>query len=499
MLLQIVLVVLTPSVILGQNACIHQTSCSGCLGESPFCGWCLDPTFGGVRCNDARDLASSGCSEISVQQPHETRIVRNLPHSNRRVARPQVIESQFHKNQTVSFQISTRVPDDNSAASSVSVRVAVAADSPVSVRITVDCNSAPQTRSNRMMCRAVAPGEEVNFKVTATLNECITEPWELLVYTRIGRLRGLTKINIRSICECECEESRLLPGSTDDYCYRGGQLICGQCECNADRYGKRCECEGGANQLPNPCVPPDQNTTAPCSGRGQCVCGMCECEFTRFSAERYSGAYCECDDSACPMYHGQLCGGPGRGVCQCGTCRCELGFTGPDCSCPESIETCVSTNGMVCNGHGDCVCGRCACDPDSHYRGIRCEDCPTCPDQCHLHKDCVECMGFGIGRISREECLQRCMHSTIFMVDRVQGENDDEGTACRYTNPDGCMYEFRYQHGSGIVAVKRTMVQQNCDVVSLIKSIQPYAGLTVRPSVRSATSPVVDSFIYPFI
>ena len=47
-----------------------------------------------------------------------------------------------------------------------------------------------------------------------------------------------------------------------------------------------------------------------CSGRGECICGACQCFARRaHSAQRYTGAYCQCDDYSCPFYDMQLCAG----------------------------------------------------------------------------------------------------------------------------------------------------------------------------------------------
>ncbi|XP_060584160.1 integrin beta-like protein 1 [Ruditapes philippinarum] len=66
----------------------------------------------------------------------------------------------------------------------------------------------------------------------------------------------------------------------------------------------------------------------------------------------------------------------GHGRCSCGQCECEPGYTGEACECPTSSDSCMASNGMICNGVGNCVCGECMCDKDSYFRGPTCEECP---------------------------------------------------------------------------------------------------------------------------
>jgi protocadherin alpha len=45
------------------------------------------------------------------------------------------------------------------------------------------------------------------------------------------------------MCECDCElEPIAKPNSSE--CSHFGTSACGVCECDSNRFGKRCECDG---------------------------------------------------------------------------------------------------------------------------------------------------------------------------------------------------------------------------------------------------------------
>ena len=89
----------------------------------------------------------------------------------------------------------------------------------------------------------------------------------------------------------------------------------------------------------------------PCSGRGECVCGVCEtCDCLpgqtsdKQSCRRFTGKYCQCNPDNCPRNSLGICSS--RGKCTCDedtavhTCQCEEGYTGTECDCQISQETC---------------------------------------------------------------------------------------------------------------------------------------------------------------
>ena len=65
---------------------------------------------------------------------------------------------------------------------------------------------------------------------------------------------------------------------------------------------------------PPPPVVRSNTSTLVCEGNGQCVCGECDCfpigpDSGAANAQRYSGAYCQCNDYSCDYFDNQLCGG----------------------------------------------------------------------------------------------------------------------------------------------------------------------------------------------
>lgn len=175
----------------------------------------------------------------------------------------------------------------------------------------------------------------------------------------------------------------LEPASRD--CSGNGSLDpCGQCICDKNFFGNKCECFYSETLKWGPqntsaslalCTPDDVPDANICSGRGDCRCGYCRCNPISKSRpdERYSGQYCECDDFSCPYHNDKLCGGHGR--CVCGKCECHQNYIGEACECSTSQDMCKSSNGRICNGQGSCICGKCECDAGSMYSGPTCEDC----------------------------------------------------------------------------------------------------------------------------
>ena len=63
-------------------------------------------------------------------------------------------------------------------------------------------------------------------------------------------------------------------------CSGHGTYMCGICQCAADFFGRRCECDADNlsfhGDLEAGCRP-DNTTTTLCNNRGDCICGKCEC------------------------------------------------------------------------------------------------------------------------------------------------------------------------------------------------------------------------------
>lgn len=73
----------------------------------------------------------------------------------------------------------------------------------------------------------------------------------------------------------------------------------------------------------------------------------------------------------------------GNGECNCGKCECKPGWTGNNCACKNTTDTCYAPNGNgeICSGNGECVCGECQCftmKDGGTYSGKYCDKCPVC-------------------------------------------------------------------------------------------------------------------------
>ena len=195
---------------------------------------------------------------------------------------------------------------------------------------------------------------------------------------------------------------------------------------------------------------PDNTTLTDCSGRGQCVCGVCECDKRTNLEEIISGKYCECDNFSCERYQGLLCGGPERGTCECGRCRCNPGWTGDDCTCRSSNDTCIPPGGgEICSGHGTCICGACKSEEtvENRYSGQYCDKCPTCPGRCQEFKDCVQCQIFKTGPMgdNPDLCAANCsIVATPIDVETLEADLDKGDHICTFYDENDCKFEFIY-------------------------------------------------------
>ncbi|XP_071949436.1 integrin beta-PS-like isoform X1 [Antedon mediterranea] len=157
--------------------------------------------------------------------------------------------------------------------------------------------------------------------------------------------------------------------------------------------------------------------------------------------EKITGKFCNCDNFSGRRDSADLiCGGPSKGTCVCGQCECKPGYSGPDCSCPTSIENCLASTGKECNDAGHCECGVCMCNATLVYDGPNCEDCDTCPAKCDRNRDCVQCLAYGTG-ISEEKC-QECPQRIILVEEEELIVNGTD--PCTYKDELGCLFSFNF-------------------------------------------------------
>ncbi|XP_055344512.1 integrin beta-PS-like [Paramacrobiotus metropolitanus] len=327
-------------------------------------------------------------------------------------------------------------------------------------------------RKRTNVCSGLRVGSEVRWEIVVEVIKCPAGPPPHRIPFKI-RPVGLDDellVDLEVICGCDCEQPEYaLYNSTK--CSGKGTFECGICRCPPGTFGRFCECTSDSIQEENElfgCMAP--NTTIVCSGRGNCVCGECVC-FPRDDGHSVYGKYCECDDFDCPHFNGLPCGGPTHGHCDCKFCICKPGWTGPNCGCSTDNSTCISKNGLECNGHGHCDCGHCVCDVDpvtntQLFYGPTCENCPTCPGMCHTLKPCAQCQAFGTGELEDEEdgsrCLKNCTLFNATHVDAVHKDMPGE-EICQFRDErDFCTFFFSYYDhpdtGKLVVEVQKTKV-----------------------------------------
>ncbi|XP_030630848.1 integrin beta-1-like [Chanos chanos] len=291
-------------------------------------------------------------------------------------------------------------------------------------------------------CSNISIGDQIVFKVTVLAPACVSGTGRSRLVIRPQGYTEEVEVELSTLCECPCQ-SHSIPESP--VCSDGnGTLECGACRCKEGRAGTFCECHSDFfSQLSKRDLCRRDNFSEVCSGHGECVCGKCMCGKSPKNIEHiYYGRYCECDNFRCDQYQGQICGG--RGNCECGVCQCFPGFTGSRCECSLAIEPCVSENGLVCAGRGVCECGICIC-ADKRYHGPTCSICPSCPNTCTQHRQCVLCRVFN-QELSEEQCERECGHINITLLQESrqlpQGLNLQQ---CKERDADHCWVHFTYQ------------------------------------------------------
>ncbi|KAJ7384198.1 Integrin beta-1 [Desmophyllum pertusum] len=258
---------------------------------------------------------------------------------------------------------------------------------------------------------------------------------------------GNVDINLDFICSCQCEKDENTEDSSSD-CSGNGTLTCGQCKCDKDWAGRKCQCPEESKLAPSKCIRDNSTDAEMCSGLGTCLCGDCQCKKTGLRpGEIINGKYCECSNMDCPSDPDTdlICGGPDHGQCLCGNCSCSGNWTGPSCSCTKHTEGCMK-DGVLCNGFGTCECGNCVCNASTVYRGKYCDECPSCAGKCSLNKDCVQCLVFKSGVISSGDCKTRCKDFKINEVDELAPEM---GERCTFKDDDDCSFSFSYKENPG--------------------------------------------------
>ncbi|XP_022083289.1 integrin beta-1-like [Acanthaster planci] len=344
---------------------------------------------------------------------------------------------------------------DNYATITSRVEIVDNAPENLAVRYVSRClNEAP--RPDSRVCTGLRLGETVSFDVSVEATGCPETEIQKFSIRPIGFDESV-EIIVEVACNCECEAFGI-PNS--EYCTNGnGTLSCGQCACNAGRYGKLCECSGmedagtffrDKNENTASCrANANATSSVVCSGRGECICGECVCFERQNANEIISGRHCECDNFSCERHNSELCGGLDRGECVCdekrrrSACKCRPGYVGNACGCSTSTTACLASNGLICNGRGRCNCNECTCD--SPFQGDTCEVCKTCIGKCSSYRPCVECQVYGVD-ISPAEC-SKC---NVAVVIEKELPTVNGSSPCVFPVPEGSnncslTYSFVYE------------------------------------------------------
>lgn len=252
-------------------------------------------------------------------------------------------------------------------------------------------------------------GQEVTFRVSVTLESCtdaLRDGGEIPLTVRVPGF-GSTIINLRGVCNCDCEEDTSESIPNDEACSSNGTLVCGLCVCNEGRFGTTCQC---TEQI-NPC--PVFNGME-CAGRGTCDdCNECVCNQQPGSESFFFGSDCRCDNTSCV----NNCGGPERGVCDCDSLMCTcliaepvgLPFFGESCQCDPNLCFNEAFPDVQCQNVGDgpdgtCACNRCDCPPGHDSINGTCV-----PRPCVANRPCARCTA-GLMSGTRTSCadLEGC-------------------------------------------------------------------------------------------
>ncbi|XP_046961775.1 integrin beta pat-3-like [Vanessa cardui] len=261
------------------------------------------------------------------------------------------------------------------------------------------------------------------------------------------------KIEVDIYCQCDCEK----PGrgiDNSDMCNNAGTYQCGICNCDSDRYGSTCQCNGISTDDEDQCK--KNNQTLPCSGRGTCSCGKCDPCLSGFS-----GPYCEYDDTACPSPEGLLCAD--HGICKYGQCQCSPNWIGEDCRCPINNESCKAPYSKeVCSGNGECSCGKCECKVCS---GQFCDDCEEV-----AMKRCKELEDFAYCNFNenKKDCDLKFnqTNTEVTLVNKTEINSPDWYMAkywCRKVLEDEQIFVFKYYYSTSSNSKLHLIIQNELE------------------------------------
>ncbi|GMT32289.1 hypothetical protein PFISCL1PPCAC_23586 [Pristionchus fissidentatus] len=350
-----------------EDECMVATSCGQCIQKGPSCAWCMDPASPlSSRCQKKTNLEASGkCMKENIYQPvtgsesppTSFRIGDKGHHNTTVMMEPQIVTMKVKMGEPMKAQFKYKHVRPAADPSAINVQLQHSElPSDFQVKFFIMCKG---KRMETKRCDDVPDGELMDIEVEVTLKDCAKVTGTQTFSLGVIGYRGVAGIYINPLCGCECEIVRFHEKASH-FCSGTGNLICGQCQCDKEKGGNKCECPLAQYGVKNYKELEDKCREKPgspiCGGNGKCNCGKCQCDSIQVS-----GDFCSCDNTSCPV------GGPdarqcsGRGMCKCGKCECEEGFERDDCSCETSKDKCIE-NGKECGGNGHCECGKCVCN-----------------------------------------------------------------------------------------------------------------------------------------
>lgn len=130
----------------------------------------------------------------------------------------------------------------------------------------------------------------------------------------------------------------------------------------------------------------------------------------------------------------------GHGSCHNnGQCICNDNYSGSDCSCFESVESCTR-NGKICSENGKCKCDRCECEEG--HSGQWCQICDFCNKFCEEYKSSV-------GEIFQKKLKNLVRKGNTVLVETVKNLPEEERSCVeRYTSDNGENCEIYFKISS---------------------------------------------------
>ncbi|CAI2355547.1 unnamed protein product [Caenorhabditis sp. 36 PRJEB53466] len=302
-----------------------QQSCGQCIKAHADCAWCIDPHSTLIdRCQLRTKFTNETCTPHLIYSPQiaQTKVQQNLPletkqHDGKTFVRlqPQAVSVRLMPghSSTVSFKYLHQTDPKRRPAEPevMEIQTSDVRELPLALKFFLDCDGElKETKS----C-AVKNNQIIEFKIEIFVNSC-SKTGDITLSVGVLGQRTIAGLYVTTICGCECEKH---PEINSRLCHQNGHLVCGQCVCDQNRGGNKCECPLALHGVTSALALEDKcrfNSTQPvCGNVGKCKCGQCEC-----SKPTTTGKYCQCDNDSCPVSpNGKICSG--NGVCDCGICK----------------------------------------------------------------------------------------------------------------------------------------------------------------------------------